>query len=91
MAAKKIASFRCHRRTCISATKVTFGAVTADRWAVAVSSLACRVAKHVRHYPTARADSDEVAVPRALANAKCVPREAAYVGSVCRAFCFLPV
>ena len=38
----------CCRQTCISAAKVTFGAVTAQRWAVAVSSLACRVPRHVR-------------------------------------------
>ena len=49
------------RETCISAAKVTFGAVTAQGRGVAVSSLACRVARHVRHYPTPRADSDSLA------------------------------
>ena len=54
---------RCYRETCISVAKVTFGAVTADRWAVAVSLLARHEARHARHYPIARADSHSLAVP----------------------------
>ena len=52
-----------YRETCISENaKVTFGAVAAQGWAVAVSSLARHVARHARHYPTARADSHSLAV-----------------------------
>ena len=82
-----VCTTRCYRRTCISVAKVTFGAVTAQRWAVAVSLLARHEARHARHYPAARADSDEVADTRTR-NAKCVPMEKRpfALGSFCRAF-----
>ena len=56
-----VCATRCYRRTCISAAKVTFGAVTVQRWAVAVSLLARHEARHARHYPIARADSHSLA------------------------------
>ena len=83
----RVCTTRCYRRTCISVAKVTFGAVTAQRWAVAVSSIPRHEARHARRYPAARADSDEVAVTRTR-SAKCVPTEngkRGRWGSVCRA------
>ena len=66
---------------------MTFGAVTARGWAVAVSSLACRVARHARHYPTARADSDEAR--RAASAREAGGRGAGPSLSFCRAFGFI--
>ena len=83
-----VCTTRCYRRTCISVAKVTFGAVTADRWAVAVSSMARHVARHARHYPTARADSDE-ARRDAYSAREAGGRGAGPSLSFCRAFGFI--
>ena len=84
----RVCTTRCYRRTCISVAKVTFGAVTAQRWAVAVSSIPRHEARHARRYPAARADSDEVAVTRTR-SAKCVPTENGKRGRWGRAFAAL--
>ena len=44
----------------VSPAKITFRVVTADRWAVAVSLMPRHYGgRHVRHFPAARADSDD--------------------------------